>query len=120
MNIQEILRDLAERVAGAATVRTVFGEPIDGHSKTIIPVARTGFGFGGGSGHGICGEQEEDEQEHNEGEGLGAGGGGGVRPLGVFEVTVDDTRFVPVTASKALWVAAMIGLFLGLVLGRRR
>jgi uncharacterized spore protein YtfJ len=46
----DLIRSLAERLQGSATVRAVFGEPISAQGKTIIPVAKIGLGFGGGSG----------------------------------------------------------------------
>ena len=44
------LHDLAERIQSGTSVRQVFGEPIEVHDRTLIPVARVGFGFGGGLG----------------------------------------------------------------------
>ena len=37
---QEILQSMAERFATTASVKQVFGEPIERGNKTIIPVAR--------------------------------------------------------------------------------
>ena len=37
-------------VQSKATVRTVFGDPMEVHGRTIIPVAKVRFGFG----MGIC------------------------------------------------------------------
>jgi uncharacterized spore protein YtfJ len=110
----DLLRSLAERLQGSATVRAVFGEPITAQGKTIIPVAKIGLGFGGGSGT----SQEGTAQEGAE----GAGGGGGARatPIGVIEVTDTETRFVPVRQTQALLGGMAMGVLLGLWLGRRR
>jgi uncharacterized spore protein YtfJ len=42
---QEILQSMAERVATSASVRQVFGEPIERGGRTIIPVARVQYGL---------------------------------------------------------------------------
>ena len=52
---QEILQSIAERFATTATVKQVFGEPIERTGRTIVPVARVQYGLGGGFGGG---EQE--------------------------------------------------------------
>lgn len=44
---------------------------------------------------------------------------GGVVPLGVYEVTHDRTRFVPAHDLRRLLTAALAGLAVGYVLGRR-
>ena len=47
-----ILQSLRESIQGQATVKTVYGEPIEAQGKTIIPVAKIVFGFGAGAGTG--------------------------------------------------------------------
>jgi uncharacterized spore protein YtfJ len=81
---EHIVGELLDRIKGSAKVEVVFGEPKEIGDKTIIPVAAVAYGFGAGAGGGM-------------GEGPG-GGGGGVRiqPVGVLEVTPEDTRLVPV------------------------
>jgi len=76
--------------------------------KTIIPVTRIGYGFGGG------GRSHREPHE-------GAGGGGGMMamPLGVFEITGEQTRFIPRHENRRIVGAALIGLCLGLLLARR-
>jgi uncharacterized spore protein YtfJ len=124
MSIQHILDRLAERLHATASAGAVFGEPINGHQRTIIPVARAGYGLGGGSGH--CSDDTENDPDRDEddggsgGEGLGVGAGGGAQPLGVFEVTDDDTRFIPVQSSKKVWLIALAALLIGWLIGRRR
>ncbi len=108
----EFLKSIVERLRDSASVKTVFGEAIPAHKKTIIPVARIAYGFGGGGGKRVHGG------EPNEGE--GGGGGLAAIPVGVFEVTETDTRFIPMHDKRRLAGAGLIGLCLGLLLARNR
>lgn len=101
-----LLQSLRESVLGQANVKTIYGEPISAHEKTIIPVAKIMYGFGAGAGTGGVGEKNRGE---------GGGGGGGVRavPIGVIEVSRQQTRFVPITDRKKLSAAVLAGLVLG-------
>ena len=94
---ERIVNELAERIKGSAKVEVVFGEPREVGDKTIIPVAAVAYGFGGGGGGGT-GERPGGDGATATGTGGGGGGGGGVRvqPIGVLEVTADETRLVPV------------------------
>ncbi len=47
MTIQELFQTISERIQTAASVKTVYGDPIAAEGKTIIPVARVRYGFGG-------------------------------------------------------------------------
>ena len=91
---ERIVTELAERIKGSARVEVVYGESREIGDKTIIPVAAVAYGFGAGSGGG--------ERPGGDGAsaeiGGGGGGGGGVRvhPVGVLEVTAEETRLVAV------------------------
>ena len=102
----ETLRDSFSNHAG---VKTLYGEPVQAQGKTVIPVARLSYGFGAGSG------SKRDEQS-------GGGGGGGLSaiPLGVVEVTPEATRFISIRETRKLAGAIVLGIFLGMWLGRRR
>jgi uncharacterized spore protein YtfJ len=101
MNSQEsVVTQIAERVKSSADVRVVYGDPISANGRTIIPVSQVMYGFGGGSGQG------------EEGSGGGGGGGVQVKPLGVLEMTDNDTRFVPIMDVGRMARYALIGLFL--------
>jgi len=54
--------------------------------------------------------------------GEGGGGGGGVRaiPVGVVEISEQQTRFVPITDRKKLSAAVLAGVGLGLWMSFRR
>ena len=110
-----LLQSLKESVTSQASVKTLYGEPISAHEKTIIPVAKIMFAYGAGAGSGM-GE--------NSAKGEGGGGGGGVRaiPLGVIEVSTGQTRFVPITSRKKLVAASLGGIVVGTLIGwlRRR
>lgn len=96
--IEEMLKSIVQH-AGA---QLVFGEPVSANGKTILPVARLQYGFGGGSG------SRRDGGQH-------AGGGGRLvsKPVGVFEITQSQTRFVPITSNWTLLAAIAVGICLG-------
>jgi len=111
----ETLETIGEALGAAATVKSVFGEPIRANGKTVVPVARVAYGFGRGFG-------SRRERADGRGPSQGGGGGGGVRinPSGVLEVTDDGTRFVPYVDPQRLLVAAAAGAAIGALLVRRR
>lgn len=90
---EHIVSGLLERIKGSAKVEVVYGEPREIGEKTIIPVAAVAYGFGAGAGTGGPGGDGA-----SGGSGGGGGGGGAVRihPVGVLEVTPDETRLVAV------------------------
>jgi uncharacterized spore protein YtfJ len=108
------LQSLHENLSSRAQVKSVFGEPITAGDKTIIPVARIAYGFGAGTGSGGL------EIKTARGEGGGGGGAVGVLPVGVFEVGPKETRFVAIGDRKKLAGTLLLGVGLGLLLGRRR
>ena len=114
MNLKETLETIAERLQTTG-VRTIFGEPIAAEGRTIVPVARVAYGFGGGGG--LSGKQVEQSRDVN---GEGAGGGGGVRavPVGVVEITQDQTRFLRFDDWRPMAAAGIIGFSLGVALSK--
>jgi uncharacterized spore protein YtfJ len=130
MAATDILRQIGEALGSSASVKSVFGEPIQVGGKTVIPVAKVAYGFGGGfgTGHGkhphdkpgqAPAETESAQGRHGE----GGGGGGGMRayPAGALEITETGTRFIAFPdlrlAAAAFAAGALVGSFL---LGRRR
>jgi len=116
MNASDLLQRLGELFGSAATVKSVFGEPIHTNGKTVVPVAKVAYGFGAGFGTGRHGP-------HMDSQGEGGGGGGGVRafPAGALEITDQGTRFVPFI--DPLWFAAACtasAVLCTLILTRRR
>jgi uncharacterized spore protein YtfJ len=82
------IMELVERSKDAATVKRVFGEPIQHGDVVVIPVARIAQGGGGGQGHG-----KDEKGDQNEGAGLGFGFG--ATPAGVFVVKGGDVQWRP-------------------------
>ncbi|WP_440990860.1 GerW family sporulation protein [Haloarchaeobius baliensis] len=117
-----IITGLLDRVTESAAVDAVYGEPVEAHGRTVIPVAKVAYGFGAGSGTGSAVHPAEEGADDDAGEGSGSGGGGGVSasPVGVVEVTDEGTRFVRFDDRRKLAVGAGLGLALGYLLGRRR
>jgi uncharacterized spore protein YtfJ len=114
MSSLALLQSLKESILGQANVKAIYGEPIVAQGKTVIPVARIMYGYGAGVGTGGVGDSSA--------RGEGGGGGGGARaiPVGVIEVSEQQTRFVPITDRKRLAGAVLAGIGLGMWLGWRR
>ncbi len=114
MTTQALLQSLKESILSQASVKAIYGEPIAAQGRTVIPVAKIMYGYGAGAGTGGVGDSSA--------RGEGGGGGGGVRaiPVGVIEVSDQQTRFVPITDRKRLAGAVLAGIGLGMFLGWRR
>jgi uncharacterized spore protein YtfJ len=114
MSTLPILQSLKESVLSQASVKAIYGEPVAANGKTVIPVAKIMYGYGAGAGTGGVGDSRA--------RGEGGGGGGAVRaiPVGVIEISDQQTRFVPITNRKKLTGAVLAGIGLGILLGWRR
>lgn len=108
-----ILQSVKESIL-AANVKSVYGEPIAAEGKTVIPVAKIMYAYGAGGGTGGVGDTKARSE--------GGDGGGGARaiPVGVIEVSDQETRFIPITSRKRLACAVAAGVALGLLLARRK
>lgn len=115
------IENVATRLGQAASVKNVYGDPITTNGKTIIPVARISYGFGGGFGNKGRNRSVGEGALEGQKEERGAGGGGGLRACaaGVYEITNTDTRFIPANNLRQLFVAGVVGLLLGGMIGRR-
>jgi uncharacterized spore protein YtfJ len=113
MSTLAVLQSLKESVLSQASVKAIYGEPISAHGKTVVPVAKILYGYGAGAGTGGLGDANA--------RGEGGGGGGGVRaiPVGVIEISEQQTCFVPITDRKKLTGAVLAGIGLGVLLGWR-
>ena len=107
MDAADLLHKIGDALGSTATVKSVFGEPISAHGKTVVPVAKVAYGFGGGFGAGKHGAQAD-----RRGEGGGGGGGVCAYPAGALEITDTGTRFVPFTDLKWLVAAFAAGAVL--------
>jgi uncharacterized spore protein YtfJ len=113
MSTLAVLQSLKESILSQASVKAIYGEPISSHGKTVVPVAKIMYGYGAGAGTGGVGDTSA--------RGEGGGGGGGVRaiPVGVIEISDQQTCFVPITDRKKLTGAVLAGIGLGMLLGWR-
>lgn len=105
--IDGFIERMAERIGANASVRAVFGDPIERDGRTIIPVARVRWAFGGGAGTGpipvgpgtdastAIGGATDGAQP---GMTTGSGGGGGVTadPIGYLEIGPEGVTFKPI------------------------
>jgi uncharacterized spore protein YtfJ len=108
--VNELLERIGQTVGQRAQVATVFGEPVERDSVTVIPVAKTRFGFGGGGGSG--------SRQGNEGSGGGGGGGAMVSPVGYIEMRNDSAEFKRIATSLDL-VAFVAAASLALLTAKR-
>ena len=104
---------LSDRLQAGASVRNVYGDPVELDGRTVIPVARISYGFGAG------GRASGGKGGGSEPGGSGGGAGLSARPLGVLEIAAGRTRFIPIVDPARLGVSLAIGFLVGLVLGRR-
>ena len=120
MSVQQYFQSIIDRLQSSATVKTVYGDPITAEGKTIIPVAKVGYCFGIGVGPGQKILRKEGEQHAEGKETGGMGGGFRTKPLGVLEITKEETKFIPIEDRGKLAGALLIGLFLALLIAGKR
>ncbi|MCC5944392.1 MAG: hypothetical protein JJT94_05610 [Bernardetiaceae bacterium] len=109
MSTKDFFRDIVSKIQAKAQIRSVYGEPIETRSKTIIPVARVSYGFGGGFGN---------SKDANDSEGSGGMGGGvHVEPIGVMEIKEDSTTFLPIHPYSTLLKGFVVGMSTGILTG---
>lgn len=104
MDLQELFRSLVNQ----AGTKTVYADPISSEGRTVVPVAKVRCGFGGGSGR----------KPGDKGEGGGGGGGFVAKPVRYIEVSNHGTRFIPIIDPWDSALAAGVGIFLGLLVGK--
>jgi uncharacterized spore protein YtfJ len=110
MTIDRILGQVRE----AATVRTVFGDPIERDGVTVIPVAKVMGGGGGGEG-GYEGEAATDPAARPQ----GSGGGFGYRavPSGAYVLRDGKLDWRPAfDLNRAILVGQIVAIVFLLVL----
>jgi len=112
MDNENFIEKLAGQFAQSASVKNVYGEPVQAGDKTIIPVAQIAYGYGGGYGHGKDRKKQQEfpnDDPLNFGEGAGGGGGLIARAKGVYEITSSGTRFIPASGTQILLAGLLIG-----------
>jgi len=113
LSLQQYFQSILDRLQASGSVKTVFGDAVTVDGKTIIPVARVAYAFHAG----ISPHKGEGEEQR---EGSRGGGGIHIRPVGVLEITKEETKFIPIDDRRKLAGALLIGLILGLWVGVRR
>src|SRR5438094_175103 len=113
MKVSKVLNSLADNLRVGASVRNVYGEPVNAGGRTVIPIARVGYGFGAGNRAG------GDPETAADGAGSGGGAGMSARPVGALEITGAGTRFIPFIDPVRLGVALVLGICIGFTVGRR-
>jgi len=117
-SVQDYFHSITERLQTSASVKTIYGEPIVAEGKTVIPVGRVAYAFC------TCSRpQKKNDAKQQMEAGIAGGCGGGAvaaSPLGVVEITKDDTRFIPIDEKTRLAGALLVGFFLGLLLVSKR
>jgi uncharacterized spore protein YtfJ len=112
--IDKMLDRLGERIGTQASVKAVFGEPVERGDVTVIPVARVRWGLGAGTGTGPVDAAAANGDAA--GSGSGAGGGAMADPMGYLEVRPTGATYVPLGSAypnPALVLA--VGISLGIV-----
>ena len=117
MSTKELIDSAVQHLRTSASVKTVYGDPVVSDGKTIIPVARVAFGFGGGKGTKKSAATAGGKAPAADAAGEGAGGGMTAKPVGVVEISGQETRFIQFAQTKKLAYAALIGSGIGLGLG---
>ena len=114
MSFQQYFQSILDRLQTTANIKTVYGDAITAEGKTIIPVARVAYGFHAG----VSPQHKDGGGEQKE---AGRGGAGvHIKPVGVLEITKEETRFIPIDERKKLVGALVIGLLLGVWMGVSR
>lgn len=106
----QLVEGLAERLAGRASVSSVFGDPVTAGDVTVIPVARVALGVGGGGGR--------DRGAAKAGDAVGSGGGVLARPVGFIEIRAGHARFVPIRDQRAETFAGLAAVIAALSVPR--
>jgi uncharacterized spore protein YtfJ len=118
MDMQDLMRELADRIERTANVRAVFGEPVGSGQDMLIPVARVSVRGGGGGG---SDESAGSDEPGRKGRGRGMGFGLNVVtvPVGYIKQTDDGAVFVPVIDMSRVVVIALGVLAMGLFVGSK-
>ena len=108
-----VVGTILDRIRATARVELVYGEERKVGEKTIIPIAAIAYAFGGGAGGGVEASRHNGHSDDSGGAVGGGGGGGGsvrVQPVGVLEVTEDETRLVPILDWTRIVTTAVTGI----------
>ena len=77
MSLPEVLKTALEKISYIAKTETIFGEPIEAGSITLIPVSKVSIGFAAGGAN----------SETKTGAGAGTGGGVQITPVAFISIS---------------------------------
>jgi len=126
VDVLETIDRLSRSVQERLTARTAYGEPVEAHGVTVVPVAKIRFGFGGGGGGGTGtgpgkpGYAETVIEQSGSGGGGGGGGGGIVNPIGFIEITDAGARWVAIERPRAEYALRALTVLAAIAPGRGR
>jgi uncharacterized spore protein YtfJ len=101
------LRDLVSSATEAASVKRVYGQPIERDGMTVIPVATVGGGFGGGQG-GAAAEAGEGGEKPTS---WGGGGAFSAKPVGVYVIKDGELSWHPaVDTNRTILIGCLTGI----------
>jgi uncharacterized spore protein YtfJ len=112
VKVAKTLRSLGDHLQVGASVRNVYGDPVNIGGRTVIPIARVSYGFGAGGRVGGNGDAELERGRSGGGAGMTA------RPVGALEITEAGTRFIPFIDPARLGMALIVGFLIGLTISR--
>ncbi|HXC12849.1 MAG TPA: spore germination protein GerW family protein [Stellaceae bacterium] len=112
MKVSKTLHALVDRLQVGASVRNVYGDPVQVGDRTVIPIARVSYGFGAGG-------RASGKEKAPPGQNGGGGAGLSARPVGALEITAAGTRFIAFPDPARLGAALLIGFLIGLAVNRR-
>ena len=87
VEVATTLRSLGDHLQVSASMRNVYGDPVNVGGRTVIPIARVTYGCGAGGG---VGASKEAEPERG---GSGGGAGMSARPVGALETRLERASF---------------------------
>jgi len=125
MEENDFLHKIIEKIQGKCDSKLIFGEPFEEEGRKIITVGQIHYRFAGGSGSGQGGSEPIPGAEQPEvtsiSKGSGSGGFGAVRvdPVGIIEITPEETKFIPIHQGWGFVLAFFGGLLLGWLLHRK-
>ena len=110
-----------EKFSTVRDVSLVYGDPIEMHGRTIIPVAKIKYSVGAGAGGGYEREDKDPEssgfEEVEGGHGEGAGGSFQVKPVGIYDVTAEKTVYRPIVPVELIILLPLMMTGLAFLMG---
>lgn len=113
-----------EKFSTARDVSLVYGDPMEMHGRTIIPVAKVSYRVGAGAGVGYEREDKDTStpgfEEVEGGRGEGAGGTFQVKPVGIYDVTAEKTIYRPIVPVELIVLLPLMVTWLALFMAKNQ